>query len=232
VPATTPQAFGVSPESLLGSSGSWALWITAAIIFAECALLLGFFLPGDTLLFGIGVLVATDVIDHHIAVVCLVLSLAAVAGNAVGYELGRGLGPALLERPRRSLVTAGQLARTRAFFDRHGPWAIVLARFVSVVRTLITVVAGVARMPRRTYLCYSAVGGVAWAAGLTALGYGLGKVPFVRDHVQPHLDLVILALVVATLVPIGIHVLRGRLAAFVSTSAAAGAQQHAPAGQR
>ncbi|MBA2550523.1 MAG: hypothetical protein H0V13_05585, partial [Nocardioidaceae bacterium] len=87
-------------------------------------------------------------------------------------------------------------------------------------------------MPRRTYLCYSAVGGVAWAAGLTALGYGLGKVPFVRDHVQPHLDLVILALVVATLVPIGIHVLRGRLAAFVSTSAAAGAQQHAPVGQR
>ncbi len=221
----------MSPDSLLGSSGSWALWITAAIIFAECALLLGFFLPGDTLLFGVGILVATDVIDHHIAFVCLVLSLAAVAGNAVGYELGRSLGPALLERPRRSLVTAQQLARTRAFFDRHGPWAIVLARFISVVRTLITVVAGVARMPRRTYLCYSAVGGVVWAAGLTALGYGLGNIPFVRDHVEPRLDVVILALVVATLIPIGIHVFRARRAASIPTSGEAGSQQHAPAGQ-
>ena len=230
MPATTPQALGLSPESLLGSSGSWALWITAAIIFAECALLLGFFLPGDTLLFSVGILVSTGVIDHHIAVVCLVLSIAAVAGNAVGYELGRGLGPKLFENPRRSLVTPDQIARTRAFFEHHGPWAIVLARFVSVVRTLITVVAGVARMPRHTYLFYSAVGGVAWAAGLTALGYGLGTLPFVRDYVGPHLDLVILAMVVATLIPIGIHVLRRRRT-LVPAVAETAASEGTPAGQ-
>ncbi|MDQ3628349.1 MAG: DedA family protein [Actinomycetota bacterium] len=235
MPATTPQAFGVSPESLPGSSGSWALWITAAIIFAECAVLLGFFLPGDTLLFGVGILVSTGVIDHHIVFVCLVLSLAAVAGNAVGYELGRGLGPTLLERPRRSLVTPDQLARTRAFFDRHGPWAIILARFVSVVRTLITVVAGIARMPRRRYLLYSAVGGVLWAAGVTALGYGLGNLPFVRNYIEPHLDLVILSLVLATLLPIGVHVLRGRRASAPASGEAvspqrvsAGTHRHRP----
>lgn len=210
MPVTTPLALGVSPESLLDSSGSWGLWVTAAIIFSECAILLGFFLPGDTLLFSVGILVSTGVIDHHIAVVCLVLSTAAVLGNAIGYELGRGLGPTLLERPRRSLVTPEQLLRTRDFFERHGAWAIILARFVSVVRTLITVVAGAARMPRGTYLLYSALGGVLWASGLTALGYAVGSVPFVRNYVEPHLDLVILVMVLATLVPIGIHVLWSR----------------------
>lgn len=220
----------MTPESILGSSGSWALWITAAIIFAECALLLGFFLPGDTLLFSVGILVSTGVIDHHIGFVCLVLSLAAVTGNAVGYELGRGLGPAVLERPRRSLATPDQLARTRAFFERHGAWAIILARFVSVVRTLITVVAGAARMPRGTYLLYSAIGGVVWAAGLTALGYGLGNVPFVRDYIEPHLDLVILVMVLATLIPIAIHVLRRRRAA--TPESVPTADERSPAGRQ
>jgi membrane-associated protein len=207
-PATL-QALGLDSSAILDSGSSWALWVTAAIIFAECALLLGFFLPGDTLLFSAGVLVSAGSIDHPIAVVCTVLALAAVLGNAVGYEIGRWVGPTLLERPNR-LVTPERLARTRAFFDRHGPWAIVLARFVSVVRTLITVTAGAARMPRRTYLFYSALGGVVWAAGVTFLGYALGQVPFVRDHVEPHLDLVITVMVVGTVLPILISTLRRR----------------------
>jgi membrane-associated protein len=203
-------AIGIDASSILESSAGWALWITAAIIFAECALLLGFFLPGDTLLFSAGILVSTGVIDQPILLVCTVLAVAAVLGNAVGYEIGRWAGPALLERPGR-LVTAERLRTTRDFFDRHGPWAIVLARFVSVVRTLITVTAGAAGMPRRSYLFYSAVGGVLWAAGLTALGYALGRVPFVRDHVEPHLDLVILVLVLATVAPLLVGVLRRRI---------------------
>lgn len=206
---TSAQALGLDSSAILEQSSSWALWVTAGIIFAECALLLGFFLPGDTLLFSAGVLVSTGVIDEPILLVCLVLATAAVVGNAVGYEIGRWAGPALLERPGR-LVTEERLQRTREFFDRHGASAIVLARFVSVVRTLITVTAGAARMPRRSYLFYSAIGGVLWAAGLTALGYGLGRVPFVQRHVEPHLDLVVTVMVLATVVPLLISALRSR----------------------
>ena len=207
---TSVQALGLLDSSaILEQSSSWALWVTAAIIFAECALLLGFFLPGDTLLFSAGVLVSTGVIDEPILLVCVVLATAAVVGNAVGYEIGRWAGPALLERPNR-LVTEERLRRTREFFDHHGPWAIVLARFVSVVRTLITVTAGAARMPRKTYLFYSALGGVVWAAGLTALGYALGQVPFVQKHVQPHLDVLVAIMVLATVIPILVSTFRRR----------------------
>nr|CAA9360047.1 MAG: DedA protein [uncultured Nocardioidaceae bacterium] len=206
---TSVQALGLDSSAILEQSSSWALWVTAAIIFAECALLLGFFLPGDTLLFSAGVLVSTGIINEPIVLVCVVLASAAVLGNAVGYEIGRWAGPALLERPNR-LVTEERLRRTREFFDHHGPWAIVLARFVSVVRTLITVTAGAARMPRKTYLFYSAIGGVVWAAGLTALGYALGQVPFVQKYVQPYLDIVIVVLVLATVIPLAISAFRRR----------------------
>ena len=201
VVTSSVQAIGLDPSTILDNSSTWALWITAAIIFAECALLLGFFLPGDTLLFSAGVLVSTGVIEQPIPLVCGVLAASAVLGNAVGYEIGRWAGPALLERPGR-LVTAERLQRTREFFDRHGPWAIILARFVSVVRTLITVTAGAAGMPRRSYLLYSAIGGVLWAAGLTALGFALGRVPFVQEYIEPNLDVVILGLVLATVAPV------------------------------
>lgn len=206
---TSVQAFGLDSSAILEQSSSWALWVTAGIIFAECALLLGFFLPGDTLLFSAGVLVATGVIDQPIVLVCALLVAAAVLGNAVGYEVGRMAGPALLERPNR-LVTEERLQRTREFFERHGPWAIVLARFVSVVRTLITVTAGAARMPRHTYLLYSAVGGVIWAAGVTALGYTLGQVPFVQTYVEPNLDVVVTVMVLGTVVPLLISTFRSR----------------------
>jgi membrane-associated protein len=146
-----------------------------------------------------------------------------VLGNAVGYEIGRWAGPALLERPNR-LVTEERLQRTREFFDHHGPWAIVLARFVSVVRTLITVTAGAARMPRKTYLFYSAVGGVVWAAGVTALGYALGRVPFVQKHVEPHLDLVVAVMVLATVIPLVISAFRRRKPAGDPAPAATPAQ--------
>lgn len=206
---TSAQALGLDSSAILEQSSSWALWVTAGIIFAECALLLGFFLPGDTLLFSAGVLVSTGTIDQPILLVCVVLATAAVVGNAVGYEIGRWAGPALLERPGR-LVTEERLQRTRDFFDRHGPLAIVLGRFVSVVRTLITVTAGAARMPRRAYLFYSAIGGVVWAGGVTALGYALGQVPFVQTYVEPYLDLLVAVMVLGTVIPLLIGTLRGR----------------------
>ncbi len=202
----------LSPEQIVNGGGSWGLWIAVAIIFAECGLLFGFFLPGDTLLFAIGVFAATGALHQPIWLVCLVLCAAAVLGNVVGYEIGYRLGETFLrgERRRVRFVHPRHIERTEQFFVRYGAPAIVLARFVGVVRTLITVVAGAARMNRARYLTYSTAGAVVWAVGITLLGYFLGRVPFVQRHVQPHLDLFVLIAVGSTLVSVGAHLLIDR----------------------
>jgi membrane-associated protein len=176
-----------------------------AVLFAECGLLIGFFLPGDSLLFTAGLLAA----DGRIAplwVLLVALPVAAVAGNLVGYAIGRSAGPALFARPDSRLVRAAYVERSAAFFDRHGGRAIVLARFVPVVRTFATVVAGASRMDLRRYALYSVVGGVLWAAGLTLLGAALGQVTVVRQHVE----LFVLGVVALSLVPVLVELLRHR----------------------
>src|SRR5690606_20823462 len=139
-----------------------------------------------------GIFVSQDIVDEPIWLVCLLLALAAMLGNIVGYEIGYHAGPPLLERTDRKLLRPEHIQRTHDFFEKYGAPAIILARFVPIVRTLITVTAGVARMGRRKYFLYSAIGAVAWASGITAAGYGLGSISFVREHVQPHLDLLLL----------------------------------------
>jgi membrane-associated protein len=196
----------MSPEHIFAGGGAWALWISAGLIFAECGLLIGFFLPGDTLLFSIGMFAASGAVHQPIWFICVLLGAAAVMGNVVGYGVGRKLGDAFLRGERHvRFVNQRQLERTEAFFDKYGAPAIVLARFVGVVRTLITVVAGAARMDRRKYLTYSTIGAVIWAGGITLLGYFLGRVPFVQRHVQPHLDLFVLMAVGVTLLSVGVH---------------------------
>ena len=200
----------LSPEQIVDGGGAWALWIAAGIIFAECGLLIGFFLPGDTLLFAIGVFAATSGLDQPIWLICLVLCAAAVLGNVTGYEIGHRLGDRMLRGNGRRFVQPHHVERTERFFEKYGATAIVLARFVGVVRTLITVVAGAARMNRSRYLVYSTAGAVLWAVGLTLLGYFLGRIPFVQRHVQPHLDLFVLIAVGFTLVSVAAHLLIDR----------------------
>jgi membrane-associated protein len=200
----------LSPEHIFANGGAWALWIVVAIIFAECGLLFGFFLPGDTLLFSTGVFVATGALDQPIWLVCLVLCVAAILGNLTGYEIGHKLGHAFLHGERRRFVQRRHIERTERFFERYGAPAIVLARFVGVVRTLITVVAGAVRMNRMRFFTYSAVGAVVWAVGTTLLGYFLGRIPFVRRHIEPHLDLMILIAVGFTVVAVAAHLLLDR----------------------
>jgi membrane protein DedA with SNARE-associated domain len=200
----------LDPETMLEEAGTWAMWVAVAIIFAECALLLGFFFPGDTLLFSLGIFVSQDIVDEPIWLVCALLAVAAMAGNVVGYEIGYRAGPPLLERPNRRLLRPEHVQRTHDFFERYGAPAIVLARFVPIVRTLITVTAGVAHMQRRTYFVYSAVGAIVWASGITLAGYALGNVDFVRDHVQPHLDLLLLGAVLIGVLPVAFHLWRER----------------------
>jgi len=179
-----------------------------AILFAECGLLVGFFLPGDSLLFTAGLLVAGGLVAP-LWLVLLLLPIAAVAGNLVGWWIGRKAGPAIFDRPDSRLFKAHHVERARDFFDRNGARAIILARFVPVVRTFVTVMAGVARMDFRRFALYSLIGGVVWTTVVTLLGYWLGHVAVVRDHVE----LFILGIVALSLVPVGIEALRRRSAA-------------------
>jgi membrane-associated protein len=184
----------------------YGLWIVLVIIFAECGLLIGFFLPGDSLLFTLGLFVARGDISQPLWVVCVLTSLAAIAGNQVGYFIGKAVGPHIFNKPDSRLFRREYVNKTNAFFERHGPRAIVLARFVPIVRTFITVTAGVGRMNYRVYTTYSVIGGILWAAGLTILGYSLGNVDFVARHIE----LILIAIVAVSALPIALEFLRQR----------------------
>lgn len=195
-------------EHLLDRFGDYALWGAAAIVFAECGLLIGFFLPGDSLLFTVGLLAAQDKISYPLWLCCLVLFVAAMAGNALGYWVGDHFGPRVFRREDSKIFRKEYVEKTHDFFERYGNRAIVLARFVPIVRTFITVMAGVGTMSFRRFMIYSAVGGLLWAVGVTLLGYYLGSIPFVADNVE----VMILAFVAIAVVPVAVEYLRERAA--------------------
>jgi membrane-associated protein len=196
----------LDPEQLLRMLGPYVLAGLCLIIFAECGLLIGFFMPGDSLLFTAGLFVANGLIGTPIWLVCLLLTVSAVAGNVVGYFLGYRAGPALFNRPDSRLFKREYVDKAHAFFDKYGARAIVLGRFVPIVRTFITAVAGVGRMDRREYFTYSILGAIGWATGVTLLGYGLGGIAFVRNHVE----LILIGVVALSIIPIVIEALRAR----------------------
>jgi membrane-associated protein len=207
---TTAIALGpewLQPDSIISWLGPWALVGLAIIIFAECGLLLGFFLPGDSLLFTAGLFAVSDAgIGAPLWLVCVVLVVAAFAGNVCGYYIGRAAGPAIFDKPKSRLFKPAHVAKTQGFFDKYGNRAIVLGRFVPVVRTFITVMAGVGQMEPRRYLTYSLIGGVAWAAGVTLLGAVLGQFSFVKANIE----IILLLVVFLSILPIIIEVLRAR----------------------
>src|ERR1700712_4603877 len=170
-------------EGLVNSMGSWALLGIALIIFAECGLLIGFFLPGDTLLFISGLLVAKGTFDVNIVLAIIILSVAAFIGNMVGYGIGYKGGPLVFERPNAKFFKQEYVEKSAAFFDKYGKVAVILARFVPVVRTVATVMAGVSRMSPRIYTLFSAIGGVIWVTGVTLAGYFLHRVTFIADNI-------------------------------------------------
>jgi len=199
----------LDPNAILEWLGPWALVGTLVIVFAECGLLVGFFLPGDSLLFTAGLFVAAGDLDVELWLLCLLISVVAVAGNLVGYWIGRKAGPSIFERPESRIFKQEYVDKTMEFFEQYGARAIVMARFVPIVRTFITVTAGVGRMDRRKYLTYSGIGAVLWASGVTILGRLLGKVQFIHDHIESALLLIVLI----SVVPVAIEALRHRRAA-------------------
>lgn len=196
----------LDPEVILRGLGPFLLPGLCLIIFAECGLLLGFFLPGDSLLFTAGLFIAKDFISTPLWVVCLLLTVCAFLGNVVGYWIGAKAGPALFNKPDSKLFKQEHVVKTHEFFEKYGNRAIVLARFVPIVRTFITAIAGVGKMDKRKFFVYSAVGAVLWATGVTVLGYFLGQIPFVHEN----LEAMILLIVFISVLPIIFEVIKAR----------------------
>ncbi|TQS43357.1 DedA family protein [Cryptosporangium phraense] len=194
----------LDPEFLISTFGLIGI---LTVVFAESGLLIGFFLPGDSLLFTTGLLVADGTyLRQPLWLICLLVSAAAVAGDQVGYLFGRRIGPALFRREDSRLFKRHNLDRAREFFDKYGARSIVLARFVPVVRTFTPIVAGATRMHYRTFVVYNVIGGALWSIGVTVLGYFLGQIAVVRDHIE----LILIGIVVISVIPIGVELLRGR----------------------
>ena len=187
---------------------SGGIVLLAAIVFAESGLLVGFFLPGDSLLFIAGFL--TSGAGGHtlpaLPFTAAVVFVAAAAGDQVGYLLGRRFGASALVKPRSRLFNPHNVDRTRAFFAEQGPKAVVLARFVPVVRTFTPMVAGVGGMDYRTFTTYNLIGAGAWGVGLTTLGHFLGEVEFIKKHIE----LAVVLIVVVSLVPVALEYRRTR----------------------
>ena len=184
-------------EQLLENGG---LFVLAAIVFAESGLLIGFFLPGDSLLFIAGFLAseAGKNVLPPIPLVIIVTVIAAIAGDQVGYWFGKKVGPALFDRPKSKLFNPSHVVRAHTFLEKYGNRTIVLARFVPIVRTFAPVVAGVGGMEYKTFVKYNVLGGIAWGAGLPLLGFLLGRVDIVKDHIE----IAILAVVFISLLPV------------------------------
>jgi len=192
----------LDPQAILDAAGPWALPIIAAIAFAETGLLLGFFLPGDTLLFFTGVLTLTGHIPQPLWLIIVVVAIAASLGDQLGYVIGRRGGPAVFERRESGLFSHASVVRTEAFFTRFGPAAVMLARFVAVVRTFAPVAAGVGKMRWATFTLFNVVGAAVWATAVILLGYGLGHIPFVVNFVSSYLDVILIGIVVISVVPV------------------------------
>ncbi|MBV9312648.1 MAG: VTT domain-containing protein [Pseudonocardia sp.] len=196
----------LDPNYLIPALGPYVLLGLCSIIFAECGLLVGFFLPGDSLLFTAGLFVATGIIAAPLWLVCTLLVISALLGNLSGYWIGRKAGPAIFNKPDSRLFKREYVDKTQAFFDKYGARAIVLGRFVPVVRTFITVMAGVGQMKPGRYVTYSFVGGVAWAAGVTLLGHWLGGFAVAREHI----DLMLVGVVILSVIPLVVEFLKTR----------------------
>jgi membrane-associated protein len=209
----------LDPATIITNSQPWALLVVCFIIFAETGLLIGFLLPGDTLLIMAGLLshaspaAPNGVFGINAWWVALAIGVAAFIGGEVGYYIGHKAGPSIFERKDSGIFSRKNVERTNAFFVRFGGLTVILARFVPVVRTFAPIAAGVGHMPWRKYTLYNFIGAVLWGIGLTMLGYAVGYIPFIRDIVTEYIDVILLAAVAGTAIFIGVHYFRERAAA-------------------
>ena len=193
---------GMHPETLIEAFGTLGLF---AIVFAESGLLVGFFLPGDSLLFTAGLLASKGTLS--LPVIMVGCTVAAIVGDQVGYMIGRRAGPALFRRPESRFFHRKNAERARDYFVKNGPKTIILARFIPVIRTFAPVVAGVGQMDYRKFVTFNVVGGILWGCGVTAAGYVLGEaIPDIDKWLLP----IIGVIVAVSFVPVFLELLKMR----------------------
>jgi membrane-associated protein len=196
------------PEAAIEAFGYIGLFL---IVFAESGLLVGFFLPGDSLLFTAGLFASRPIpgTDEQLNIVAVIVIcvVAAIIGDQFGYLFGRRVGPSIFRKPNSKIFKQAYVEKSQEFFEAHGPKTIVLARFVPIVRTFAPVLAGVGRMHYRTFVTYNIGGGLLWGVGVPLIGYFLGQVEFVRDN----LEVMIIIIVGISVLPVAFEVLRGRI---------------------
>jgi len=214
-----------TPEGLKQLIGWGGLSVITLIVFAETGLLIGFFLPGDSLLFIAGFL-ASPAGGNVLPIVWMnvVLIVAAVVGDAVGYWIGRKAGPAIFNRPQSRFFRRDHLLAAHTFYERHGGKAIILARFVPIVRTFAPVVAGAASMTYRRFAAYNVLGGIGWILSMTLLGYYVGRIGWV----QQNLEKAVIAVIFLSVSPMLIHYLRHRRAKKAAPPILDAAFEHTP----
>jgi membrane-associated protein len=188
-------------------SGWWSYALLFAIVFAETGLLVGFFLPGDSLLFTVGVVAGAG--DLNVFLITAVMIVAAIVGDAVGYALGRRAGPHVFNRPDSRFFRREHLLKTKAFYEKHGGKTIIYARFVPIVRTFAPFVAGVAQMPYSRFAAFNVFGGIGWVILMTFSGYFLGNVPLIRRHFEK----VVVGIVLVSVLPMVIEYIRHKRSA-------------------
>ncbi|WBO64714.1 DedA family protein [Streptomyces camelliae] len=193
----------LDPNTLLDKFGIWGLLL---VVFAESGLLIGFFLPGDSLLFTCGLLITSHQMNFPLWGAVGLICLAAILGDQAGYMFGKKVGPSLFNRPDSRLFKQENVTKAHEFFEKYGPKSLVLARFVPVVRTFTPIIAGVSGMKYRSFLIFNVIGGTLWGAGVTLLGSWLGNITFVKNNIEAILILIVLV----SVVPIAIEFLRAR----------------------
>lgn len=209
----------LDPQSLISSAGPWGLAVVCALIFVETGLLVGFVLPGDTLLFFTGLLTFTGAIALPVWLVIICVAVAAIVGDQVGYAIGRVGGPRVFERKESGLFSKSSVRQTERFFERFGPLSVTLARFVPVVRTFAPVAAGIARMSYGRFLMFNVIGGILWTTLLVLVGFSVGHIPGVATFVSKYIDIVLIGIVVVSVVPVIIRSLAARRRATRQTEA-------------
>ncbi|MGW0882970.1 DedA family protein [Streptomyces sp. NPDC002671] len=193
----------LDPNYLLDTYSIWGLLL---VVFAESGLLIGFFLPGDSLLFTCGLLITSHQLDFPLWGAIALICLAAILGDQAGYMFGKKVGPSLFNRPDSRLFKQENVTKAHEFFEKYGPKSLVLARFVPIVRTFTPIIAGVSGMRYRSFLTFNIIGGTLWGAGVTLLGSWLGNIGFVKKNIEAILILIVLV----SVVPIAIEFLRAR----------------------
>lgn len=205
-----PSEFLIDIEGLISGAGAWSLLLVCAIVFVETGLLVGFLLPGDTLLVIAGVLSFTGDIDQPIWLVMLCIAVCAIAGDQLGYYIGKKAGPPIFQRKSSGLFSHKTIERTNRFFLRYGAAAVIIARFIGIVRTFMPVAAGVGRMPWPLFFRLDIIGGALWGAGLPLLGWGVAHIPGVAEFVTQYIDFVLIGVVAIAVCFIAWHAIQSR----------------------